>query len=68
MSENPLRQSGFPIQTGYMPNLEPPVALYYWEPREDITLYELAVCLPLLQGGTGRTIERLAPQFKRHFR
>lgn len=38
---------------------------YEWRPKEDITAYELALCLPYLLGGTLEKDESIP--FHRHF-
>jgi hypothetical protein len=44
---------------------------YKWRPKEDITAYELALCIPVFgyQGGWNIIdyIEKLPPQVLRHF-
>ena len=45
---------------------------YIWEPKEDITIYELALLIPVfvsvLQGSVVWMIETLPPEARRHFR
>ena len=45
---------------------------YVWEPKEDITVYELALIFPVFiyaaQGSAVLMIEGLPPEAKRHFR
>lgn len=46
-------------------------ARYAWEPSEDITTYELALCVPVLLVGWHEieaAIQRLPDGAKRHFR
>ena len=45
---------------------------YIWDPKEDITVYELALLLPIFayvsQGSVVWMIETLPPEARRHFR
>lgn len=44
---------------------------WVWEPKPDITVYELAVAIPLLTTrawNVGQAIEAAAPEVRRHFR
>lgn len=51
-----------------------PARSCYWEPKEDITVYELSLCMgPLLAAtGSGRRVEEFVDSLpacaKRHFR
>ena len=42
---------------------------YLWKPKPDISIYELALCLPvfLLRNDTGIAIEALPAEARRHF-
>ena len=40
---------------------------YVWEPEPDITLYELAVCLPAIVHGGYAYVEALPDECRRHW-
>lgn len=42
--------------------------LYVWEPKEDITPFELAQCLPPLLEPRSFAVANLPPECQRHFR
>jgi hypothetical protein len=47
-------------------------AVYAWTPKEDITAYELALCMPVLSsridsGTKGHAVDQLPDNAKRHF-
>ena len=43
---------------------------YVWEPKKDITVYELALILPIFSfdGNAIKLVDELPPEVKRHFR
>lgn len=42
---------------------------YGWIPQKDITAYELALCIPVLNtSDVGKAFEMLPPEVKRHFK
>ncbi len=46
-----------------------PLKMYLWKPKPDISIYELALCLPifLIRKDTSIAIEALPAEARRHF-
>jgi len=41
--------------------------IYEWDPKPDITVYELALCIPILVNPKSFILDKSAPYFK-HFK
>ena len=63
-----------PWDPEYLPGIDEQTSAeyYVWEPKEDITVYELALIMPIFsyvgKSSVVYIIENLPPKAKRHFR
>ena len=42
--------------------------VYVYEPKPDITIYELSLIMPIFFGGSSLYVDGLPPEARRHFR
>ena len=45
-----------------------PQDVYIYAPKQDITIYELSLIMPIFFGGSSLYVDGLPPEVRRHFR